>query len=497
MSDIAADVARVSEALAGPRLKLVNAKWAPIVLAVLGAAFGPQSKSVKAERLHALVDQYLKELEDLRFEVPPNAQGRALCMEWMQNRWLKRVPHDEGGEAYELTSDALAAQRVVEGMARDQTTLSESRLTTIISTVRRWAREANPDRAARIASLDEEIARLAEERDRLSEGGELVNASDDRMLTGFLDVTDLVAQLPGDFRRVEEQIEVIHKQMLQAFRSEDRPKGEILDEYLEASERLTEQTEEGKAFEGALSVLSDDTLLETLRMDLRTIVSHPFSEALTAKERLSFVNMVSILRTGLQDIQLRQMKTSYTLQEQLTSQDTAQERDLNAVLRSLNHELDIWMTTARPRDQVPMAWMPQRIEIEHLHTRFYDPAVERPAPDIEDVSAEAPEPLSLDEVRRFGGPLVNDVRAGIVEALSSGAQTLGFAFNQLEPGLRRPVEIFGVLEMATQAGLMELESSTAESVLTVRPDGTERVLLVPQWRTSAEQIRSAEVVTDV
>lgn len=151
MSEVAAEVARVRDALDGPRLRLINFKWAPIVLAVFRAAFGPQSKTVKAERLHAQVDAYLEELSSLGYEVP-SATGRALCVEWMNFQWLKRVPAEGGGEAYELTSETLAAQRVLEGMSRERTLLSESRLTTILDTARRWAMEANPDRAYRIAA---------------------------------------------------------------------------------------------------------------------------------------------------------------------------------------------------------------------------------------------------------------------------------------------------------------------------------------------------------
>lgn len=496
MSDIAVEVTAIKDALDGPRMRLVNSKWAPLVLAVFRSAFGPDAKQVKTERLHALVDGNLEDLKALGHDVPPNVQGRGLCLEWMNNQWLKRVPAEDGGEAYELTSDALAAQRVMEGMSRERSLLSESRLTTILDTVRRWALEANPDRSSRIASLDEEITRLTEERDRLVEGRELVRASDDRMLTGYLDVVDLMAQLPGDFRRVEEQIEAIHKQMLQSFRAENRPKGEVLDEYLLASDHLVEQTPEGKAFESALTILGDDALLNALRRDLHTIVDHPFAEALNTRERLAFTGLVAVLRTGLVDVQRRRMKASYSLQEQLSSHDTAQEREFTTVMRRLQQELDIWMQTARPRDWVPMPWMPAHHQVEYLRTRFYDPAEDRPVPVLEDVSQQAPEPLSMEHIRSYGGPLLDEVRQGISEALERGATTLGTAFNTLDIELRRPVELFGLLQMATEVGAVGLEDAGLDLVETVRPDGSRRLLLMPRLELTPDLISTTERTLD-
>lgn len=492
VSDIAGEVARVAEACESPTLRLLNQKWASFVLAVFRSSFGRQTKHVKAERLHARVDAYLDELTSLGYETPPLGQGRALCIAWMNDLWLKRVPAEDGGEAYELTSHALAAQRVIEGLSRERALLSESRLTTILDAVRRWAAEANPDRDARVASLESEIARLTAERDRLAGGGELLCATDDRMLNGYVDVVDLLGQLPGDFRRVEEAMDSIHRKMIKDFRAEERPKGEVLDAYLAASEHLTSQTEEGRAFEGALTILNDEVLLAGFQEDLRAIMAHAFSEALRPDEKLDFLKAASVLRRGLNDVQSQQHKASRSLAEHLTSHDSADERELTKVLRQLQEEVSVWMESARPRDYVPMEWMPAKVEIEHLRTRFYDPAMERPVPPLEDVSRDAPEPLSLEEIRRYGGPMLDDVRSGVVEALRDGAETLGSAFNKLEDGLRRPVEVFGLMQLATDIGIADGRVRDREVVETIRPDGTKRRWLIPRLEVTAEHVQEKE-----
>lgn len=489
MNDIVAEQQRIAEACEGPTLRLIIYKWAPFAMAVFRTCFGQQSRSVKSERLHVQVDVYLDELRSLGYPVPPNTQGRALCVSWMNARWLKRLPTDDGGEAYELTSHALAALRVVEGLAQERALLSESRLTTILDAVRRLAVQANPDRQSRITALDADIARLTAERNRLADGGELSRATDERMLNGYTDVADLIGQLPGDFKRVEEALESIHRAMVKEFRADERPKGEVLDTYLEASEHLASQTEEGRAFEGALAILNDEDLLDEFRTGLRAIMDHPFAEALGAQERRDFLDAATILRRGLYDVQMRQIGASKSLQEHLASYDSSLQRELTSVLRRLEQELAIWMEGARVRDRVPMPWMPAKLEVDHLKDRFYDPALDRPVPPLADVWDEAPEPLSLEEVRRYGGPLLADVQAGVVGALlDKDADTMGAAFNELDAGLRRPVELYGLMQLATDIGATDHDPDGTEIAETVRPDGSRRRLTMPRVKVTARQV---------
>lgn len=163
MNEIAGELARVREAFDKPTLRLLDRKWAPFVLAVFKSSFSRDRRSVPAERLHAQVDAYLADLRSIESEVP-GRNGRALCVQWMNDQWLYRETGEGDEEQYSLTSHALEALLLVEGLSRDRALISESRLTTIVDTVRHRATQANPDRAERIRRLDQEIA----EKDRKS-----------------------------------------------------------------------------------------------------------------------------------------------------------------------------------------------------------------------------------------------------------------------------------------------------------------------------------------
>jgi hypothetical protein len=124
--------------------------------------------------------------------------------------------------------------------------------------------------------------------------------------------------------------------------------------------------------------------------------------------------------------------------------------------------------------------LPARVTVDHLRERFYDPAddvlPERIAPAD---TTDAPK-LSLSELMAQGGPQLSSLRQRLEDALSDllPAGSLGELFDGLEPSLRRPVEIFGLLHLAADRG-WETEDEV-ESFAAVRHDGSRRTFAVPR-----------------
>jgi hypothetical protein len=79
-----------------------------------------------------------------------------------------------------------------------------------------------------------------------------------------------------------------------------------------------------------------------------------------------------------------------------------------------------------------------------------------------------------------GGPSITVLRERLDEALRSldPAASLGEVFDSLDPALRRPVEIFGLLHLAADRELPA--EPTLEHYRAVRPDGSERTFAVPR-----------------
>lgn len=479
MSDILGELARVNEAFEKPTLRLLGGKWAAFRVAVFRASFSRERRSVLADRLHSQVDTYLSELLRDGIDVPPAQNGRALCTSWVNDQWLYRDNDADGALVYSLTSSALEALDLVATLSRDRVLVSESRLTTILDTVRRWALEASPDAQARVDRLNAQIRELEVERDRLANGGDVALASDDRMLDGYANLIDLIGQLPSDFKRVEESVLEMHRKILRDFREEERPVTDVLDEYLHKQDTLVKETSEGRAFDGAFVLLRDDDMLLELRTNVQVLMDHPASEALMASDVAELRGAESIIRQGTKDVLAQRRRLTATLKEHIVNNDVLQERELDRVLRGINRELARWMESAGPRAVVPVELLPPTMRVAHFRERLWDPSTAAPPPPLENIEDDAPEPPTIEALRMQGGPSLDDLRSALVAALDSeNSETIGDLFQTLPDDLRRPVEILGLLHLTS--GVDGLDAVTDTEVLeAIRPDGARRHFVIP------------------
>ncbi|KRA32522.1 MULTISPECIES: DUF3375 domain-containing protein [unclassified Nocardioides] len=481
MSDIAGELARVKGAFAQPTLTLLHQRQAPVVITIFRAAFGRNNKPIPTARLHSQVEEHLAAIRAAGESDVPAGSGRDICQRWMRGQWLVRSLDELGNEVYTLTSHAQQALELVKSMTRDRATLSEHRIATILGTVRRFNSEANPDRGARVTLLNEEMARLKAERDRLVDGAEMVSATEEYMLEGYTELLSLISALPSDFARVEERFATIRGEILAAFRAEDRPAGEVIDDYLARADALMTATHEGRAFEGAFALLRDDALVTQLREDLTALLDHPLSDGILGDaDRAELRGTVRLVRDGLDRVLAQRSRVTATLREYIVSHDAARDRELEQTLRQVESELMGWMATTGPRATHDVSLLPLRTNLDHLRERFYDPA-DDVLPDR--ISAGDPDDapsLSLSDLMAQGGPQLSSLRQRLEDALTAllPAGSLGELFEGLEPSLRRPVEIFGLLHLAADR---EWEpEDVAEEFAAVRPDGSLRTFSVPR-----------------
>ena len=478
MSEILGELAQVRSAFAKPTLALLGKKWAPVVLAVFASTFSREQESISAERFHSQVEVFLSELKSVGEPVPEDT-ARTLCRRWVEEKWLILSSNEEQAEEYSLTSHSQEAIDYVNRLSGDRSMFSESRIRTILDAARRCAMDANLDREERLARLDEQIARLTAERDHLAAGGEIAPVSDERIIEEYLNLRDLIAQLPADFLRVSESVKTIHRVILSEFREEGRRTGDVLDDYLNRSQDLMSSSAEGRAFTGAVELLRDDRLLKELRDDLGTILDHPFSETLTASEERDFRDTVSGIRRGIEIVLYQRSRLSSTLRTHITRHDALRDRELDDALRRAKVALADWMITSGPRTRVSVNIGLPPVDIGHLRQRFYDPKGHAPPPPLVDTREEADAPISLQDLRNQGGPSLRELRQRLGDLPEP--VTGGEFFAEIPVALRRPVEILGLIQIAAETNnLLHDDLGEMELFEAIRPDGTARVFSAPR-----------------
>ncbi len=119
----------------------------------------------------------------------------------------------------------------MDGFAGDTTSLNSSRLNTLPSSVDTLAHESNPDPAARIAVLKEEIARQGRDRparghDPALETGEAPPPlPGDSAVEAACDILDLAAGLPADLKRMRDGLEKMLHNLRQEMVESNAAKG--------------------------------------------------------------------------------------------------------------------------------------------------------------------------------------------------------------------------------------------------------------------------------
>jgi len=461
-------------ALDAPAVRfLARSKHSAFVVAVFRSAFAADTAQVPTHVLHERVEQAQGELAAEGVDVPAGT-GREVCRGWLRDRWLRRIASINDAEVYVKTTHAESALTMIERNGRARPQLSESSIATILHAAEQCAIDANADAEARISRLDQQIAALTVERDRIVGGGGVEVASDARMLERLANLERLLVDLPADFLAAAEAVDEIHRDLADAFRSDDRAAAAVIGDYLTRLDALAADSR-AAAFIGASELFRDDTARQHLSDDIETFLTHPFTRLADPEGLTRARNAVFTLQAGLNQVLQRRRRASDTLRARI-QQRTDHDGEVRGLLNGIRDAL-IGVGRSGRRFHSPPGLLPTEVTVGHLSTRFHDPDDHLPPPPLHDADADPDDgsDLSFEELRRYGGPAYAALHEAVAARLAArGAVALAEVFADLDPDLRRPVDLLGLLQLAgtdaPSAG--ELMPHPA-----VRPDGSEVVLV--------------------
>ncbi|CAM3391514.1 DUF3375 domain-containing protein [Isoptericola cucumis] len=493
-SRIEGALARSRGAFGTPALALLHRKEGPLVVALLSLIFTPSRTTVPTEQMHVEVEDFLAEARGAGHDVP-DEPARALCSRWVAGRWLVRSLDDDGAEQYQVSSYATEALAFVDRTQGGRSLVSESRIRTLLVALEGLARDARPDRESQQAALREqvaraqdEIARAEAELARLEEGGPVAEVPADRLVEQFDNVASLVRELPADFARVAESIAELQRTIVTGLRQDERATGEVLGDYLDASDTLMRRTPEGRAFSGAMELLRDPLLLEQVDDRVRAVLAHPFAEGLPAERRESVRALYGQLLSAVDAVLDAQARASRTITQQLKVHNPLRDRELDAALREATAAMADWFPTSGRSSRVePLRWF-ERARLGRFRAQLHDLRPDTPPetladadPGFDDAPGEA-----MAALLGMGGPRYAETAAHAARVLRDGPATADEAFAAAPPELRRPVELLGYLELAAPGALDDafadgdVPAAGLRRVTTVRADGSTRDLVLPQ-----------------
>ncbi|ASN53176.1 DUF3375 family protein [Sinomonas sp. R1AF57] len=318
----------------GPAWALTRS--APWTIAALHTAFSRNRPQVELEAFHDELGAFLEDLRsrDAAAGQAPTAgaaTARAVADDWTRRRFLTR--RAQGGRiVYELTEATARVLAFLESLSSDRSTLTGSRLGTLLGDVEKLARETNPDTSARIEALEAEIEERRELVRQLRAGEQTGGLDSDTALEAAENILDLAAGLPADFKRMRATLEDSVGQLRNQIIEESLTKGATMAQVLEADRRLRASTE-GRTFRSFTAFLEDPEQQLRFRSAIAEVLSRDFADRLGHEERETLRHLVIELRESHSQIQSIYGKLSESLNTYVQSDDYRQSVRLRDAIR--------------------------------------------------------------------------------------------------------------------------------------------------------------------
>ncbi len=471
MARVDAEYARAREAFAAPSLSLLSRTWAPVIVAVFATVFDRDRGTIAEDDLRSALPAQLAALRAGGVAVPDDPPV-ALLRQWVSQGFLERRSNpDSGGYDYVLTSHT---QDVLEFVGRNSGTrgmLGQSKLRTLADILRRAALAASTDRDAVVARYDADIARLVAERDRVANGDARVEIDEYALIEEAVQAISTIRSLPADFARVQESFRRMTRDLQEAFLADARPHGDVVAEYLRACDALAETSAEGRAFSGAIDLLRDEALLNGVEDDIRTVLD-ALDDAFDPDEHATLTQAVPSIRAGLTHVLRQRAAATTALKTGIETYDAIAERQLADALRDAHRALSA-IAARSLNAKVPGPPTPQPAAIVTLSRAVRDDHVGAPpAPLSAHASTETTSTQA--DLRTFGGPRLHDLARWLTHPDARTRGDVATGFGSLPSDLRRPVEILGLLQLASSPGWdvdVQIVDGSVAVYRAVRPDG--------------------------
>ena len=427
---------------------LLRAANAPVAVAVFGEHLADPQREVPASELVEAVEADLDELRSHGFGLPQTALQ--YCRSWLDAGFLIRRPSQTRDELYSLSDGALAAIRFVQELSAPRSTVTESRLTTIVDRIRQLSIDTDPDVTRRIEALRAERDRIDQQINRLA-AGEVQVLEAGRAAEQVGDILSLVSELPEDFARLRADLEEINSQLRRRLIEEPQSRGSVLDEIFRGVD-LLQSSPAGRSFTAFYALILDPERTVALDEDIDALLERPFARSLSVEQRAQLRRLLPVMQDSSSEIHRVMTSLSRSLRRFVQSEELAEERQVHQLLREATGKAHaLFEQGHRPFREIGYELRLTRVPVGSVSAvKLYDP---EDSAVIEKVTQTEPPPMDVEELRESvreseidSAELVDNVNAVLAE---HGPSTLGEVLAS-RPATQGVASVIGLLVLAEE-----------------------------------------------
>lgn len=455
--------------------RLLRADNAPMVLAFLAEAFVDESEVPYTQARTVLDAELVSARAHGRWDAETSAG--VYLNAWIRAGWLREMD-----DSLTRTDAAEVALRFCRALDERTSGTTASHLRIVQDAVRDLAVSINPDPTERVDMLEGRKLEIEREIADLNAGivKELGEAEQRERIR---EIYQLASVLTGDFRRVEDEIRTLDKDLRVQIIAGGQTRGEVLDSVMER-EALLAGTDAGGAFDSFFQLLCDTNRSTEFREQLRSIMDAPVARQLSPRQRRFLDHLVRELGHESERVLRVRRRTEEGLRAYIESGAALENRAVERLVIALEQkaiELSEMALPLKSRTSLSLPTgvvrvsSPASMKLRHpdhaLDTREVE---ERPASRTLDEGILAA--LDTVQVRE----LAERIR-GVLDA--EGPLTIGgvVAHTPVRAGLE---ELVGFLRIAHSVGAAGLDRR--ESVSFSERDGTRISATIPAVLLSTE-----------
>lgn len=278
-------------------------------------------------------------------------QASRYLTDWTERQYLTRFFQrgETGGDAtFQLTSSTESVLQFIEGLIANEVGFigTESRVRLVMESLKGLVVQSSADPSVRIAHLVKEKELIESQIAAIEKEGEVSRLSGVEMRERFGVIVDMMKQVQGDFRHVEESFKEITRE-LQRRQLSDADQGELVSYALAAEDEL-KHGDQGQSFEAFTQLIfsheSQDELNDLIE---KTQDLEELSTQLQGLKTLE--KMPSVLLAEAQKVMETTQRLSGSLRILLDEKASADHRRIRKMLGEIR-EMGADLSDAPPKD---------------------------------------------------------------------------------------------------------------------------------------------------